>query len=213
MALYENDTAFVGRLVDLGDPDERARFRALSPMLKIPALRDETAGRTVIETGIIIEYLDRHYPGARPLFPRDASQALEARLWERLFDAYVMTPMMQIVGDRLRPEQERDPRGVAEAKATLAQALDMIERQVVGRTWATGEAFTVADCAAAPALFYAATLVPFARTHPAVAAYFERLVARPSYRRVLADARPYFRNYPYYEAIPARFFAEAEGRA
>lgn len=213
LALYENETAFVGRFVDLGDPDARAKYRELSPMSKIPALHDEAAGRTVIETGIIIEYLDRHYPGPRPLFPRDASEALEARLWERLFDAYVMTSVTKIVGDRLRAEHERDPRGVAEAKATLTQVYDMLERQLVGRTWVIGEAFTVADCAGAPALFYAGTLVPFAASHPNVSAYFERLVARPSFQRVLAEARPWFRDYPYSEALPARFLGEAGDRA
>lgn len=208
LALYENGTPFDGRTVDLGDADERARYRELSPMLKIPVLRDEAAGRTVIETSIIIEYLDRHHPGPRALFPREEAQALEARLWDRVFDAYVMTPMGKIVGDRLRGEGEHDPRGVAEAKATLGQAYDMIERQLAGRTWAIGEAFTVADCAAAPALFYAATLVPFETTHPNIAAYFERLVARPSFGRVLAEAQPWFRYYPYREALPARFLGE-----
>jgi glutathione S-transferase len=207
IALYENDTTFIAHNVDLGDASERAAFAALWPTAKIPLLQDEHRSRVVPETSIIIEYLDRHYPGSKALLPPDTDARLEARLWDRLFDLYVMTPMQQIVADRLRPESERDERNVAEALSGLSLAYDMIERQVSNKTWATGEAFTIADCAAAPALFYAAIIAPFPQTHVQLAAYFERLMQRPSVARTIDEARPYFKFFPFKDSMPARFFA------
>ena len=207
LALYENETPFEGRIVDLGDQAASASFLTLWPVGKIPVLHDEVRNRTVPETTIIIEYLDRHYPGARPLLPRDEATALDARLWDRFFDLYVSVPMQKIVGDRIRAPGERDPKGVADAEATLRTAYGMIERQVASKPWAIGDTFTIADCAAAPALFYSETLVPYSKTHPKVAAYFDRLANRASFQRVIAEARPYFQYYPYREAIPARFLA------
>ena len=127
----------------------------------MPVLRDESRDRTIPETSIIIEYLDQHYPGRRPLLPAADDARLDARLWDRFFDLYVQVPMQKIVIDRLRGEGEHDPRGVAEARATLRTAYDMIERQMAGKTWAIGEDFSIADCAAAPALFYAGIVAPF----------------------------------------------------
>lgn len=206
IAVYENETPFDANNVNLGDPAARAEFLALWPMGKIPVLRDERLGLTLPETTIIIEHLDRHYPGKAPLLPKDAGARLDARLWDRIFDLHVQVPMQKIVGDRLRPGAERDPRGVAEARASLETAYAVLERRMTGRTWAVGEAFGIADCAAAPALFYAGIAAPFDGTHPAVSAYFERLAARPSFARVLAEARPWFKYFPYVEAMPARFF-------
>ncbi len=202
IALYENGTAFEGRIVDLGDPAARTRYLDISPMGKIPALQD--GGRAVIETSIQIEYLEQHHPGARPLLPRDPARRLEARLWDRLFDLYVEVPMQKIVGDRLRPEGERDARGVAEARAALKAAYPMIERQLAGRTWAVGGAFGIADCAAAPGLFFASMLEPFT-AYPNLDGYFERLLARPSFDRVLREARPFFPHFPCYGDMPERF--------
>ncbi len=206
IALYENDTPFEREVVDLGDRTASRAFFELWPVGKIPVLRDEERNRTLPETTIILEYLDRHYPGARRLLPQDEERRLDARLWDRFFDLYVQVPMQKIVTDSLRPEDERDPRGVADARATLATAYGMIERQVTGRTWAAGEELSIADCAAAPALFFAQIVAPApAASHPQLGAYFERLVARPSVRRVLDEARPYFRYFPFRDAIPARF--------
>ncbi|MDK1493065.1 glutathione S-transferase family protein [Sinorhizobium sp. 7-81] len=205
IALYETGTPFESRLVDLADAEENARFLELWPVGKIPVLRDDARDRTVPETSIIIEYLDRYYPGRRPLIPLDVTQALEARLWDRFFDLYVQVPMQKIVTDRLRAPDESDRRGVADARAALAVAYDMAERQVADRTFATGEIFTIADCAACPALFYAGILVPFETTHPNLAAYFERLLLRPSFQRTLAEAQPYFDLFPYKDDIPERF--------
>jgi glutathione S-transferase len=209
IALYENETPFTGHVVDLMDQDASAGFLAIWPVGKIPVLRDEARDRTIPETSIIIEYLDRHYPGPRPLLPDGWDERLDARLWDRFFDLYVQVPMQKIVTDRLRPEPERDRRGVAEAREALRTAYDMIERQLAERPWAAGEAFGIADCAAAPALFYAGIVAPFADTHPNTAAYLERLLARPSFTRVLAEARPYFPMFPYRDRLPARFLDDA----
>ncbi|MEN3953322.1 glutathione S-transferase family protein [Iodidimonas sp. SYSU 1G8] len=210
IALYENATPFTPRIVDFADPQDAAQFLAVWPVGKIPVLHDSAKDRTLPETTIIIEYLEQFYPGARPLLPRHKSQRLEARLWDRFFDLYVQVPMQKIVGDRLRPEGARDPHGVAEARAGLRTAYDMIERQLDGREWALGDGFGIADCAAAPALFYAGFVEPSPAGHVHLAAYVERLMARPSVQRVLAEARPYFRNFPYREAMPARFLEDAD---
>jgi glutathione S-transferase len=213
IALYESGTPFTPQIVDLGDPDERARFAALWPTAKIPLLQDEERARIIPETTIIIEYLDRHYPGSRPLLPTNEDARLEARLWDRLFDTYVMTPMQQIVANRLRPEGERDARNVAEAESTLRLAYDMIERQMADKPWAAGAAFSIADCAAAPALFYAAIIVPLPQSHVHLAAYFERLMQRPSVARTIVEARPYFQFFPFKDSMPARFLGNASSTA
>lgn len=205
LALYENETAFEARLVDLGDERSSAEMLSFWPVGKIPVLRDERRQRTVPETSIIIEYLAQHYPGRTPLVPGDPELALEARLWDRFFDQYVSAPMQKLVGDRLRPSGSEDPAGVEEAKATLRRAYDLAERQLTSRTWATGDAFGMADCAAAPALFYANIVLPFSQAHPSLGAYFERLVARPSFARVIDEARPYFGLFPLCDQVPARF--------
>ena len=205
IALYENGTPFEGRIVDFGDPASRDPFLELWPLGKIPVLRDEARDETIPETTIMIEYIDRHYPGRTPLFPREEKAELQARLWDRFFDLYVNVPMQKVVGDRIRGDAEKDPKGVADAESTLKVAYDLIERQMVNKTWALGEDFSVADCAAMPALFYAHTLLPFGESHPNVAAYFERILGRPSVKRTLEEAKPYFKFYPYRERLPARF--------
>ena len=205
IALYENKTPFAGEIVNLGDRQSSARFFELWPAGKMPVLRDDARDRTVPETTIIIEYLDRYYPGAQKLLPEDEDLRLDARLWDRFFDLYVQTPMQRIVANHMRQEAERDSRAVPESTATLQMAYGMLERQLAKRTWAIGDTFSMADCAAVPALFYAGTLVPFDGTHPNVGAYLDRLTQRPSVHRVLDEARPYFKMYPFKEAIPARF--------
>ncbi|HEX2553905.1 MAG TPA: glutathione S-transferase family protein [Microvirga sp.] len=205
IALYENGAPFETRLVDFGDPGARARYAALWPTAKIPLLEDD--GRVVPETSIMIEHLDRHHPGRVRLLPQDPEERLEARLWDRLFDNYVMTPVQRAVAQRMRPEPERDPRTSAEAVADLAVAYDMIEGRFGSRTWAAGATFSLADCAAAPALFYAAAVRPFPGDHPILAAYFERLMERASVRRVIAEAQPFFRYFPFVHALPSRFLA------
>ena len=196
VALYEKGTDFEFQMVNLGDPEARAAFAALWPMTKMPVLEDRSRGIALPETSIIIEYLDTHHPGATQLGPADADAARDVRLWDRIFDLYVQTPMQKIVGDRLRPADQRDGFGVAEARTALAKALDMVDREVTGKTWARGEAFTLADCAATPALFYADKVLPVGETWPNASALLDRLKARPSVARVLAEAEPYFQYFP-----------------
>lgn len=200
IGLYENGTPFEARTIDLGDPVASAPLREAWAVGKIPVLFD--GDRPVAETTIMLEYLQQYHPGPVTLFPRDPEPLLAARLWDRFFDNYVQSPLQKIVGDRLRKPGQEDAVGVLEAKALLQTAYEMLERQLTA-SWAVGEQFTVADCAAAPSLFFARSLVPI--TQPRLASYFERLVERPSFARVLDEARPFFKFYPYAEALEARF--------
>ena len=196
IALYENDVSFTPQMVDLGDPQQRARFLRLWPIGKFPVLEDPARGKIIPESSIIIEYIERHHPGKERLIPDDPEQARETRLLDRFFDLYVHEPMQKIVGDRLRPEGAKDAHGVDHARKTMRTALGMLEQDMASRTWATGETFGLADCAAAPALFYANKLMPIAGQHPNVASYLDRLMQRPSYARVLLEAQPYFSMFP-----------------
>ncbi len=196
IALYENETPFTPNLVDLGNEAERAALLKLWPIGKFPVLRDDARDQNVPESSVIIEYLDRYYPGRTQFITGDADRARGIRLRDRFYDLYVHEPMQKIVGDRLRPQGKDDPHGVEEAKARLKASYGMIDQEMASRTWAMGEAFSLADCAAAPALFYADEVLPFGDTHHNVAAYFNRLKARPSYARVLREAEPYFAMFP-----------------
>ena len=196
IALYENDTPFEAKVVDFGDPQAVAAFKALWPTAKMPLLRDEARGRTIPESSTIIEYLQAAHPGPVRFIPDETDAALRTRLMDRLFDLYVMTPMKNIVGDRLRPADARDPYGVAQARSQLAMAYDLLEGELEGRTWAAGEEFGLADCAAAPSLFYANKVAPLDGAYPNVSAYLDRLLARPSFVRVLQEAEPYFAMFP-----------------
>ena len=200
-ALYESGTEFEKRIIDLGDEADRAELGAIWPLCKFPVLRDHARGRDVPETSVIIEYLDRYYAGAQPLVPADFDQALEVRLWDRFFDQYVQGPMQAIVhcqlgGTRCDTTKER---------TKLKTAYKMIERRMASRAWICDPEFSMADCAAAPALFYACTVLPFPEEYVHLAGYFERLVGRPSVQRMLEEARPHFAQYPFKDDIPKRF--------
>ena len=196
IALYENRVPFEPIIVDLRDEASRAAFRAIWPMAKMPVLRDEARHRTVAESTVIIEFLDAHFPGPTRFLPADSDRAWQTRMWDRFHDHYVQEPMQKIVADRLRPAGKTDPYGVDLAKAQLHQAYGVMEQEMESKIWAIGDDFTLADCAAAPALFYANTVVPFAETHKNLAAYLDRLMARPSFARVLEEAQPYFNLFP-----------------
>ena len=196
VALYENDTPFEPEIVDLFDAKSSAAFKAIWPIGRFPVLRDEANDRTVPESSIIIEYLDQHYPGRTQLVPADAELARQMRLQDRFYDLYVNVPMQKIVTDRLRPAGTNDPHGVEQAKTLLRAAFGVIESEIAGKTWAMGEAFTMADCAAAPALFYANLALPFGETHKNAAAYLGRLMERTSYARVVKEAQPYLALMP-----------------
>lgn len=196
IALYECGTAFEPILVNLGDEKSSAELRSLWPMAKFPVLRDEARDRTVAEATVIIEYLGAFYPGRTRFVPAEADLAWQARMWDRFYDNYVHQQMQKIVGDWLRPTGATDPFGVEHAKTTLQRAYRMIENAMAGKTWAVGESFSLADCAAAPALFYANTAVPFDPAQPNLQAYLDRLMSRPSYAQALKEAQPYFDMFP-----------------
>jgi glutathione S-transferase len=196
IALYENDIPFTPKPVDLGNPAERAALLKLWGIGKFPVLQDDARGEIVPESSIIIEYLDRHYPGGTRFIPDDGQRALQIRLRDRFYDLYVHLPMQKIMGDRLRAEAKTDPHGVEEARAQLRTSYAMIEQQMATGPWAVGDDFSLADCAAAPPLFYGSMVVPFGGDQKYLAAYFERLKARPSFARAMKEAEPFFNMVP-----------------
>jgi glutathione S-transferase len=196
IGLYELGIPFEKHLVDLGDADARAAFARLWPLAKFPVLRDDARGRTVPESTILLEYVDRMSDGPVRLLPRDPERALECRLRDRLFDTYVHAPLQKIVGDRLRPADARDAPGVEQARAQLETAYALLEEQGVDGPWAMGADFTLADCAAMPALYYANEVAPFEGRWKRLGAYLGRLKERPSVARVLDEARPYAHMFP-----------------
>ena len=197
IALYENATPFTPLLVDLGNPESRDAFKAVWPVGKFPVLRDEASGHVIPESSTIIEWLAQHRPGPVKLVPDAAETALDVRALDRFFDLHVHTHMQRIIGERLRPADRKDPYGLDQARAALEVALGIAEKRMADRTWAVGEVFTMADCAAAPALFYVdMALAPLAGSYPNLAAYLERLRQRPSYARALEEAQPYMHLVP-----------------
>lgn len=190
VALYELGLPFEPRLVEAGNEAVMAEFRALSPFGKMPALVDTSAGRTLYESSIVIEYLDQLAGGGR-LIPADPGVALEARLVDRMVDLYAGGPMNRIIPRKFRPAGNEDPFGDAQDADVLAGAWDWLEARLSdGRTWGAGETFTLADCGAAPILTYARRLVPFG-DRPRLRAWHKRLLARPAFVRALEDAAPF----------------------
>jgi glutathione S-transferase len=194
IALYENGTPFEWRTLSPDNPQVLEEFAALWPIKRFPVLVD--AERTVTEATVIIEYLGLHYPGPVPLVPDDRRAALEVRSMDRFFDNYISAPQQKIVFDSLRSDAERDARGVADARAMLDTAYGWLDRTMAGRTWAAGEHFSMADCAAAPALFYADWTHRIGAPFAHVKAYRQRLLARPSFARAVDEARPYRPFFP-----------------
>ena len=141
IALYENDTPFTANQVDLGNPAERDALLKLSPIGRFPVLEDKARGEVVPESSIIIEYLDRHYPGRMRFIPAEPEAALQTRLRDRFLDLYIHLQMQKIVGDRLRPKDAKDPHGVEQARAQIRKSYDILERQLTGSAWAMGENF------------------------------------------------------------------------
>ncbi|MCE9657357.1 MAG: glutathione S-transferase family protein [Burkholderiales bacterium] len=194
IALYEADVAFEPRQVNLGDPADRAAFEAVWPLAKFPVLRDSAAGKTIPESSLIVDYLARTRPSAASLVPGDPDLRMQTRLVDRLIDSYIHVPFQQIVAERMRPEGKHDPYGVELARGQIRSGYKLIAPMIAG-PWALGEAFTMADCAALPALFYADYAVSLA-DWPGLAAYLGRLKSRPSVARVLAEAEPFFQYFP-----------------
>lgn len=193
VALYETGTPFDYR--NLEDPGASDELAALWPMKRFPVLVD--GERTVLEASCIIEYLQLHYPGAVELIPANPDAALEVRMLDRIFDNYVSTPQQKFVADKLRPEgANRDPYGIEQARAMLETSYAWLDARMATREWATGTTFTLADCGAAPFLFYADWTHRIDARFANLRAYRERLLARPSVKRAVDEARPYRSYFP-----------------
>jgi glutathione S-transferase len=190
--LLEAGTPFTARTIE--DQQAAAEWKRHWPIGRFPVLVEDASGLTLPEASIIVEYLDGHHPGPQKLLPDDADLRLEVRLLDRFFDNYIQGSLQKIVADRLRAEERRDAQGVEEAHAMLDTCYGWLDKRVADREWAAGNGFTLADCAAAPALFYADWVHPIDAAHYNVATYRARLLARPSVKRVVEDARP-FRSY------------------
>ena len=196
IAFYENAIPFEPQLVDLGNPAVREEYRKVWPLAKFPVLRDESRGVTVPESTCIIEYLARHYPGAVKLVPDDPELAAQVRSADRFYDLHLHESMGKIVTDKLRPADGHDVIGVAQARERIRIVLGMAESQMATRRWAAGDSFSMADCAAAPPLFFINKMTPLAKEFPRVSAYLDRMMQRPSYARVLAEAQPFLKYFP-----------------
>jgi glutathione S-transferase len=196
IALYENATPFTPQIVDLGDPKSAADFKAIWPVGKFPVLHDTNGDRLVPESSIIIEYLDQHYRGRTRFLPDNPDLARQVRFRDRFYDLHIHVPMQKIITDRIRPDGKHDPHGVEEARNLFDTALGMADRDMADKTWAMGDSFSMADCAAAPALFYANVVSPLAGSYNSLDRYLKRLLERPSYARVIEEARPYFDMVP-----------------
>lgn len=196
IALWANDTRFTYRMLDPDHLDNGAELARRWPIGQFPVLVD--GERTVPEASIIIEYLDRHYPGPQRFVPGDGEPdgALEVRLLDRVFDNHVMTPMQKIVANAVRPFDKRDPLGVEDARRKLDTAYAWLDAHMAGRTWAAGDGATLADCAAAPALFYADWAHPIPEAHAALKAYRARLCGWAPFARCVEEARPYRHLFP-----------------
>jgi glutathione S-transferase len=194
IALYENGTQFTFRKLSPDDPETGAEFAKLWPMKRFPILVD--GARTILEATTIIEYLEVRFPGAVRLVPRDADLAVEVRMMDRVFDNYVMNTQAKCVFDAIRAPDARDAQGVAEAKAMLDTSYAWLDERMAGREWAVGDSFSLADCAAAPALFYADWTHAIPKQFANVHAYRQRLLARPSFARAVDEARQYRSFFP-----------------
>ncbi|WP_040325871.1 glutathione S-transferase family protein [Aurantimonas manganoxydans] len=194
IALYENATVFERRILGPDDPAAMDELRAMWPIGKFPLLVD--GGDTVVEASIIIEHLGLRHPGPVALLPADPVAALKVRFWDRFFDNYVATPQQRIVLDALRTDGKRDPEGVRIARQALDAAYAYLDGRMADRDWVAGDSFSLADCAAAPQLFYADWTHPIAERFVHVRAYRNRLNARPSFARCIDEARPYRPLFP-----------------
>ncbi|QRM53722.1 glutathione S-transferase family protein [Sinorhizobium sp. BG8] len=194
IALYENNVDFEFRMLSAENPSILSEFEALWPLKRFPILVD--GDRTVLEASIIIEYLGLHYPGPVRLIPTDPDLALQTRMLDRFFDNYIQGSQQKIVFDSLRNEKDRDAYGVEEARSMLDRCYAWLDSHMEGRSWVAGETFSLADCSAAPALFYADWTKPIDPRFANVHAYRRRLLERPSFARAVDEARPYRAYFP-----------------
>jgi glutathione S-transferase len=194
VALYENVTDFEFRMLSPEEPENLADWENRWPVKRFPILLDK--GREILEATIVIEYLDLHYPGPVRLIPEDADAAIDVRMMDRFFDNYISTPQQKVVFNAIRPEADRDPYGVNEAREMLERAYGWLDKRMQARQWASGDSFSLADCAAAPFLFYADWTHRIDAKFADVIAYRQRLLARPSVARAVDEARQYRPYFP-----------------
>lgn len=194
IAMYENEIRFDFRHLGPDTPEHTQEWLARWPLRKFPLLVDD--GRSIVETSIIIEYLQLTHPGPVRLLPAEPLVALDVRFLDRFFDLHVMSPVQHAVTGALSGDPAKREDGLRFASEKLELAYAWLEQQLAGKTWAAGEAFTLADCAAAPSLFYADWTHPIAEAFPVLRAYRRRLLARPSFRRAVEEARPYRPLFP-----------------
>jgi glutathione S-transferase len=194
VALYENGTPFTPRVLTPEDPATGAEFAARWPLKRFPILVD--GERTIVEATAVIEYLEAVRPGEVRLIPSDPVAAVDVRMMDRVFDNYVSAPQQQVVFDALRAPEVRDAHGVAQARAMLETSYAWLDERMATRQWAAAGVFSLADCAAAPALFYADWTHPIDPRFAHLLAYRRRLLARPSFARAVDEARPYRPFFP-----------------
>jgi glutathione S-transferase len=194
IALYENGTPFEFRCIGPDTPQHVQEWLQRWPLRKFPLLVDND--RSIVETSIIIEHLQLAHPGPVHLLPDDPKAALDVRFLDRFFDLHVMSPIQHAVGAAMTGDPSKRADGLAFGKEKLDLAYAWLETQLVGKTWAAGEDFTLADCAAAPSLFYADWTHPISNAYPVLRAYRARLLARPAFARAVEEARPYRHLFP-----------------
>lgn len=197
IALYENAISFDYQ--NLEDPAANAELVTLWPLKRFPVLLDN--GRTILESSTIIEHLQLYHPSPVQLIP-EGEAGIEVRMLDRLFDNYVMTPMQKVVLDGLRPDGDKDAYGVAQARDLLGRIYPWLDDRLAGRRWIAGDRFTLADCAAAPSLFYADWTHEIPSLYTRLRDYRARLLSHPSVARTVDEARPYRHYFPL--GAPAR---------
>jgi glutathione S-transferase len=190
IALWADETPFDYRMIE--DPENMAELKRHSPFGQFPLILD--GDRALFETSIIIEYLQDHFPGPNRWIP-DGDEGLRVRFFDRFFDLYVMNTMQVGVANALRPEGMADAYGETKARERLNIAYDWLEANL-GDQWAVGDKFTMADCAAAPSLFYADWVERFGGSRPRLHAYRARLLAHPVVARAVDEGRPYRHYFP-----------------
>ena len=192
VALHEKEAQFESEQVRLFDEAVRERYREIYPLGRIPLLVLDD-GHLIPESSIIIEYLDTKFAGGPRLIPSAPDESRQTRFHDRMLDLYLNDSIASLLFQSWKPEEGRDRELIDRSRFRAGVLYDFLEHRLDGRPWLMGEEFTMADCAAAPALLYAGDLFPFAG-RPAIAAYWERLCARPSYARVLEEAEPHLRE-------------------
>jgi glutathione S-transferase len=194
IALYENATPFEFRCIGPETPEHVDEWLRRWPLQKFPMLLD--GERQVVETPIVIEYLQIAHPGPVKLIPDDPMAALDVRFLDRVFDLHVMDAMQVAVAAKLGQVPMKSEDGLVLAKERLERAYAWLDSHLAGRTWAAGEAYTLADCAASPSLFYADWTHRIPEQYANLRAYRARLLARPSFARAVDEARYFRPNFP-----------------